>query len=240
MNIQQMHIELMQSLDKLNSSAFADLMPEDRDYFLNEAIVRYTKTCYTGNNPLQAGFEVIQKRTDDLKTLVVTEFPTITTVTIEENIYKADLSLLYLDENLSSLSSNKYWFFIRGRARIVKSGCTSKYINIKIYQHDDLNNTFEDPFKRPTFNEAVGYFENGNLYIATINGTSIDRVKLSFIRKPIEVKYGSVYPIPTTDVDCDLPEHTHKEIIQTAVAVALEIMESIRLQTEMALKQTIE
>lgn len=240
MNIQQMHIEFRQAGDRLDSSVFAGLLVEQVDYILNEAIVRYTKTLYTGNNPLQVGFEQIQKRTDDLKTLVFTEFPQITTVTTEENTFKADLNTLFVNEALSTPSTKVYWFYVRGRARVVKTGCTSTYVGIKIYQHDDLNDVLDDPFKKPYLQEVIGYFENGSLNVITDGSFTIDRVKLSYIKKPNEVRYGAIYPTPVSNIDCDLPEHTHKEIIQTAVTIMLENLESQRLQTAMGMKQTIE
>ncbi len=240
MTIAEMHNEFRQAGDRLDSSSIPDMLPEQVDYLLNEAIVRYTKTRYSGNNDFKMGFEEIQKRTEDLKNLVVTEFPAISTITTEVNTFKADLSTLYTDEALTTLSTKKYWFFTNSRARVVKTGCTSTYVSVVLYRHNDLENTMLDPFKRPIIDEVVGYFESGNLYIVTSSGTTIDRVKLSYIKKPIEVRYGSVYPTPVSNIDCDLSEHTHKEIIQLAVVIALENIESKRLETAMALKQTTE
>lgn len=240
MTIAEAHIEFRQAADRLDSSTLPDLLVEQVDYLFNEAINRYTKTRYSGNNEFKMGFEEIQKRTEDLKTLVYTEFPTITIVTTETNVYKANLSSLYTDEALTTPSTKEYWFFIRGRARVVKTGCTSTYVAIKLYQHDDLDDVMLDPFKRPFIDEVVGYFESGNLYIITSSGTTIDKVKLSYIKKPIQVKYGTQYPTPSADIDFDLPEHTHKEIIQLAVVIALENIESKRLETAALLKQTIE
>lgn len=240
MNISEMHNEFRQAYDRLDSSSMPDYLPEQIDYFLNESTNRFVKTRYSGNNDFKMGFEEIQKRTEDLKTLIVTEFPTITLVTTESNTYKADLYSLYSNEAQSILSDNTYWIFLRARGRVVKSGCTSTYVSILLYQHDDLDDVLLDPFKRPIIDELVGYFESGNLYIITSKGTSIDKVKLTYLKKPIEVKYGSIYPTPTADISSDLPEHTHKEIIQLAVTIALENIESKRLETAMALKQTIE
>ncbi len=240
MTIAEMHNEFRQAGDRLDASTIPDMLPEQVDYILNEAIVRFTKTRYSGNNEFKMGFEEIQKRTEDLKTLVFTEFPVISTITTEINTFKADLDTLYVDEALSTLSTKEYWFLVRCRARVVKTGCTSTYVPIILYQHDDLDNVMLDPFKKPIIDEVVGYFESGDLYIITSSGTTVDRVKLSYIKKPIEVRYGSIYPTPVSNIDCDLSEHTHKEIIQLAVVITLENIESKRLETAMALKQTTE
>jgi phosphoribosyl-AMP cyclohydrolase len=240
MTIVEMHNEFRQAGDRLDASTIPDMLVEQVDYLLNEAIVRFVKTRYSGNNEFKMGFEEIQKRTDDLKTVSFTDFPLVTTVTTETNTFKASLSTLYTDEALTTLSTRKYWFYTRGRARVVKSGCTSTYVSIRLYQHDDLDDVMLDPFNKPIIDEVAGYFEAGDLYIITSSGTTIDRVKLSYVKKPIEVRYGAAYPTPVSNIDCDLPEHTHKEIIQLAVTIALENIESKRLETQMALKQTIE
>lgn len=240
MTIAEAHNEFRQAGDRLDSSSIPDFLPEQVDYFLNEATNRFVKTRYSGNNEARTGFEQDQKRTEDTKTLVLTEFPALTSVTTETNTYKANLSTLYTNEAMSVLGTSKYWFFLRCRARVVKTGCTSTYVKVLLYQQDDLDEVLTDPFKKPELDALVGYFETGNLYIVTPSGTTLDKVKLTYLRKPIEVKYGSVYPTPTADVDFDLPEHTHKEIIQLAVVIALENIESKRLETAMALKQTIE
>lgn len=240
MTIAEAHIEFRQAGDRLDSSSIPDMLVEQVDYFLNEASVRFVKTRYSGNNEFKMGFEEIQKRTEDLKTLVFTEFPVVSSVLTETNIFQANLSSLYIDESLTNLSIKEYWFFIRCRARVITSGCTPTYNKVLLYQHDDLDDVLEDPFKRPSINELVGYFESSNLYIVCPNNVTIDKVKLTYIKKPVTVVYGTQYPSPMLDVDFDLPEHTHKEIIQLAVVIALENIESKRLETVMGLKQTIE
>lgn len=240
MTIAEAHNEFRQACDRLDSSSLPDLLVEQVDYLLNEAIVRYVKTRYSGNNDFKMGFEEIQKRTEDLKTLVFTEFPTISSVLTETNIFKANLSSLYTDEALTVPSTKEYWFFVRCRARVVKNSCVSTYNKVLLYQHDDLDDVMEDPFKRPSINELVGYYESGNLYIVCPSNVTIDKVKLTYIKKPVSVIYGTQYPTPVLDVDFDLPEHTHKEIIQLAVVIALENIESKRLETAAILKQTIE
>lgn len=240
MTIAEAHNEFRQAGDRLDSSNIPDMLVEQVDYFLNEASVRFVKTRYSGNNESRMSFEENQKRTEDTKTLVITEFPTVSSVLTETNVFQGNLSSLYVDEAFTTISTKQYWFFVRCRARVVSSGCTSTYNKVLLYQHDDLDDILEDPFKKPSLNELVGYFESSNLYVVCPSNVTIDKIKLTYIKKPITVIYGTQYPTPTLDVNFDLPEHTHKEIIQLAVVIALENIESKRLETVMGLKQTIE
>ena len=89
------NIELLESfeleLNKLDDN-FAKPTTNTTEYFLNAGLDKFWKTRYSQNNPKVKGFEQIQKRIDDLRTLVaeVTLVPDTTskdlyTVTIPED-----------------------------------------------------------------------------------------------------------------------------------------------------------
>lgn len=240
MTIQEMHIEFKERLDKSASSSFPELLVEQVDLLLNNAIEKFVKLRYGRNNIYKAGVEEIQKRTDDLRTLVVTHYPQLATVTTEDNTVKASLTTLYSDEALTTLTTDKYQFFLNGRVRTVKTGCTSSYNSVKLYNHDDINSVLKNPFKKPTFNEVIGYFEKGDLYLLTDGTFTIDKAKITYLKKAAVVKYGSLYPTPVSNVNCDLPEHAHTEVVDLAVLITLENLESIRTQGFMGLKMATE
>lgn len=240
MNIQDMHIEFRLAFDKLESSAYPDYQVEEVDYLLNEAINRFVKTRYSQNNIYNMGFEELQKRTDDLRTLVVTKFIAATASTIENNSFTSSLASLYNDEAISSLSTDKYLFLVRLRSLNTKTGCTPSYEWVKLVRHDSLDYLKNDPFNKPYIKQSLGYFEGNNITIVTDGTYSITKCKITCIKHPAIVKYGAVYPTPVTNVDCDLPDHTHKEIIQLACQIALENIESPRQQTQAAQLRNIE
>ncbi len=240
MTIQEMHIEFKERLDKSASSSFPELLVEQVDLLLNNAIEKFVKTRYGRNNIYNSGFEEIQKRTEDLKTLVVTNYPQLTTVTTEVNTIKSSLTTLFSDEALTTPSTEKYWFFLNGRARTVKFGCLSQYHLIRLYDHDDITNVLTNPFKKPAFDEIVGYFERGDLYLVTDGSFTIDKVKITYVKQPAKVKYGALYPSPTANVNCDLSEHTHTEIVDLAVLITLENLESLRTQSFANIKKATE
>lgn len=75
MNINDMHIAIDLELNKINSNLYDIFLPQEKDYFLNRAQERFVKQRYTAiSNPKQRGFEMSQKRIDDLRTLLVPNY----------------------------------------------------------------------------------------------------------------------------------------------------------------------
>ncbi|HEY8364244.1 MAG TPA: hypothetical protein VIK84_01620 [Haloplasmataceae bacterium] len=228
----EMILEFKLTLDKVDSSSYPDFADEEIYFFLNESQDRIIKTRYSRNNLYKSGFEEIQKRIDDLSNIVVTNYAAVTSVSTETNTYKIDISTLYTDEAHTTPSTESYMFYLRSRPRVVKTGCTSKYINkVKLVQHDDLAYILEDPFNKPILLEPVIYFERGDIYLVTDGTFTIDKCKLTYIKRPAKID---------EDTDCELAEYLHKEIVQMAVNIALESIESPRQQTQGNQLNTIE
>ena len=217
MTINEAQIEFEITVDKRSTSQAPEMSQEVIDFFINEAISRFVKTRYNKNNIYQAGFEEIQKRTDDLRTLVVTEEMPVVDVPYEDEDY--------VQVELSS-TANQYWFYLRGRANVTKEKCGSKWNRVKLTQQDDLEKVKEDPFNKTDFNRPVAYFENGNILIMTDKTFDVTSFKVTYLREPAKVDSLSL-----PQVQFDLPEHTHKEIIQLAADIAIENIESQRVQT---------
>lgn len=239
MTIENLHIELDITMDKVDSNAYPELLVQEKDYYLNEAINRLIKQRYGFNNIYQKGFEQIQKRTEDLKNLVVTKFaPTSLSPaysSLGEVVYKADLSTLFNDSELTDESSFEYMFYIKSLSTICEGGCCVK-AKIKLVQQDDISVLLIDPFNKPTKNKVLVFFENGNINIAT-DGSTIENFAVTFIRRPAIVNLGT-YGQPK--VECDLSEHLHKEIVQEAAAIAIENLESPRVQSQQQNVQKVE
>jgi hypothetical protein len=229
MTIDQAHIEFEVTLDKRYTSQAPEMPPEVIDYFLNEASVRFVKNRYSPNNVYQVGFEELQKRTEDLKALVKTEDVAIGTVSYEDANYGR--------VNLTGLA-NPYWFYLRSRILCSKENCADKWCNKPtLTQQDDLGTVLDDPFNKPVFGVPVMYFEDGDIFVVSDDTFTTPSMKLTYLKKPNEVNVGT-YGQPA--VEFDLSEHTHKEIVQMAADIAIENIESQRIQTIKQQLQTIE
>ena len=232
MLIEEAHIEFELTVDKRSTSQVPEFPPEVIDYFLNEAQDRFSKTRYSKNNLYQKSFEESQKRTEDLKALVVTEEVETTQVTYELN----ELQFPAVQVELRNLPQN-YWFFLRGRTKVVRDGCPDIWVSPKLVQQDDLETVLTDPFNRPTASDPIIYFENGNILIRTDNAFTVPAFKVTYIKEPRRVNVGT-YGFPVQEFE--LSDHTHKEIVQLAADIAIENIESNRIQTIKQQLATIE
>ena len=213
-----MHREFKILTDKIDSLNFPELNPEEIDIILNIAIERFINQRAYGNNPRREGLEETQKRFDDLLTLI--ETTTITTFgtspLLKPNEYSVTLPL-------------DYWHAINEEASINYTDCNgtiqTKRIPVIPITHDRYNKIIRDPFNKPNENKIIRLGIGGNITLIT-GAVTLNAYYLRYIKKPTSVQYGSTYPNPTIDIDCDLPESTHKEIVNQARSIALGVIES--------------
>lgn len=261
MTIAEMHLEFKIFRDAVDSNAYPEMLDEEIDIFLNEAMDRLVKTRYNKNNLYKKGFEEIQKRTDDLKELVVSKFLKVEKSTNYEStgktVYKAGLNTIleligqtntitgpfYNEETHTNISENEYMFYIKSSVKSCKEDINNtdnccKWKSLNLTQQDDLYTIEKDPFNKPSSSNPVGFFENGELYIWTENSGVIKNVLLTFIKKPLRMRLNAVDTKPVTN--CELNEHMHKEIVQIAVDISLENLQSPRVQTNIKNTQSIE
>lgn len=91
-------------------------------------------------------------------------------------------------------------------------------------QHDDLGNVLRDSFAKPYIEQPVIVIEEDFIYIYT-DGTYMPIYEyIVYLRKPAQMDV-------TLGTNCELPYHTHNEIIDIAVQAILEIIESVRVQS---------
>jgi hypothetical protein len=75
MDVVTMHSSVDLELNKINSNLYDILQAPEKDYFLNRAQERFIKDRYgPKSNPKQTGFEMSQKRIDDLRNLLVPNY----------------------------------------------------------------------------------------------------------------------------------------------------------------------
>src|SRR6478736_5030369 len=74
MTILEYHKQFKLFLDKVSSEQLPEFTSKQIDVFLHEAEVRIIKQAYGQNNIYKKGYQEIQKRTDDLNTLVKTGY----------------------------------------------------------------------------------------------------------------------------------------------------------------------
>lgn len=206
-----MHYDFKTKLNKIDSQQYRNLRIPEIDWKLNEAQELFVKMVAKPRLKNNLGFETSQRSIDDIRTIVVKDYcsPIINDVaTLPEN----------------------YWHYISGKSTMSKGNCKGFKATVKIRQHDD---EFEESlFDKSSFEwrevNAVFYEMGLKLHddgTFTNNEFCMDYIKkLGYIHNA-EDFVGGTYKLPSGEIltgtqDCVLPPHTHREIVDIAVAIA--------------------
>ena len=209
MTIQDMHYDLKKKLNKVDSQQYRNLLIPEIDWVLNEAMEIFVKLVAQPRYKTQMGFETAQRTTDDIRSIVVHE------------------SNLPIVNNIVTLPGN-YWHFLSASANMVKGVCQSVG-RIFIRQHDD--NFESSPFDKSSFEwKTINcVFTEDGMRLYTDGTFNISSISLSYIRRPEYMHYAQgfnagTYTLPSGvvlsgSVNCELPDHTHREIVDIAVLI---------------------
>jgi hypothetical protein len=220
MTIAEMHTAVKLELDKTSALELPAFEPEELDYWINRSILLYIKSRYSGFNITREGFEQVQKRADDLR-ILVTEFP-FTSLTVGDSYDKPNSYLADLD-----LINEDYLVRVGEEVEIVV-GNTTKRQGVTECTSDSYRTFIDNPYSehRLHYGEAkpLRLFKGNNAELITDGNYTISKYFLRYLRYPQQVSL-------TNGDDCELPAHTHDEIVKITVSTLLENIESIRHQT---------
>jgi len=254
MTIEEFHIGFKFKLDKLDSSNYPNFLPEEIDLLLNEAQDRFVKQRYGINNNKRESFEQTQKRTDDLKELIrdVSVVPGFTNPTPgnSASIYE---NLRY--GNAFFLLESDYWFLIAEQALLKCPTCNDsiklplssettpenpdyeivqgRYVEVRPTTHLEVTKILDDPFKGPDDTKVLRLMYkrltvDGNtlpsIELICKEGCTVTRYFYRYIKQPVRMNYDD-------NITCELSSYTHQEILDIAIEIALESIESKRQQT---------
>ena len=229
MTIAEMHIAVKLELDKTASLELPAFEPEEISYWLNSSIRRFVKSRYGGANNKGTGFEETQKRTDDIRTLIERE--TVTTPSSSSDYPNGYIYTLPVEG--SGVGSENYWVTLSEQCMISVDGTTS-LVGITECTMDEYRQKLDDPYSEHILHyqtaKPLRLFDNESVVLITDGNYTITSYYLTYLKKPAEVQLSGSLVI---GVNCDLPEHTHDEIVKLAVSMMLENIEQPRYSTYM-------
>lgn len=185
---------------------------------INKAIEKFVVTRYTGMNFKQQSFEQTQKRTDDLRTLVVVKDLTDTLVktgfTTQVNL-PSDYMLLLGDTAYllpDGENAERCWVkdnegnYVLYRTDTVESTVETldRMLNNSLSEHN-LRYSKARPIRLVKGNQIILYTD-GNYIVANY--------ELTYLKKPKRLTLNTL-----KDEYTDLPEHTIREIVEMAVGL---------------------
>lgn len=214
MDIHEIHIGFRQEIDKTMSYQSPSFLAEQIDYWLNKAqLYVINELAYPALNQ-NYGFENGQKRVDDLRDIVVPSFD-ISPFQISKNKFKSKLpeDYFHLVGHTCTIEGNEV------------PGVQSKIDYIELQK--------KDPFQKPTILEPL-YYISGDSIIYDTDNFKVDLTTISYIKTPNKMQNGQEYVVPSPNIECSFKssDMIHK-IIDRAVSMVLENIESVRYQTHL-------
>lgn len=237
MTREQLHKNFKVEMDKnatnIAFGSYPAFLPEEIDHWLNQALFQELATKFTGHNFSQVPFEQSVKRIHDLEKLVQTDKGI--SASVEDNTNRITLNNL-----LNRTSDNRgRMFFVNAAINwtsdsndLIKRMPKATVIMI---DHTAANKFLETYNNKPWIDTPVATIEDNSLqiYVDTYSMKAPYTVDITYI------KYPTLVQNLTDDTD-ELPEYMWYEIVNRAVALALENIESQRVQTKSQLNQTNE
>lgn len=231
MDVREMQYDIKFKLNKVDSQQNKNLRGPEMDWAINEAHEIFIKTIAEPRIQNHLGFETSQRTIDDIRTIVVNDEVLIPTK-INNEAYKVDLPSTYM-------------FYISANVLMYKEGCGERIARTIVRQHDDR---FEDsPFDKSSFEwkEVNIRFYDGGIKIFTDGSFTIKEVRLNYIRKHAYIHNAQdflptgSYKLPSGKVligsqNSELPEQTHREIVDIAVLLLTSNMELPSYQLKQA------
>lgn len=218
MTIQEFHINFDIELDKTLDFEYPYIQPEQKDYWLNKAQDVVVKRKYDPQDPNNKGFEGNQLRIDDLKNIVKKSDPI--TPTVSGTVYTSALP-------------NDYLHLIRHRCTTNTVACGDTIVGGKQVEQDDINTLLLNPFRKPIQEEPLFYIDSTGIVYETEGRFIVKNTVLNYLKVPQRMKYGTAYTTPSSNVECELDKSIHPEILNTAISMILENIESQRYQTNL-------
>lgn len=230
MNAKEMHYDFKKKLNKIDSQQYRNLLVPEIDWTLNEAQELFVKMIAEPRVRTALGFEKSQRSIDDIRTLVVRP----------DSDPNACINIV---DNVAELPDN-YWFYVSANVNMSKNGCDQVSRHFHIRQHDDefeVSDFDKSNFEWRTvngvfFEGGIRLFDDGTFTNESLCMTYIKRPR--YIHNAADFRGGTYNRLDGTNLtgtqSCELPEGTHREIVDIAVLLATGEIESPNYQIKQA------
>lgn len=228
------YTKFMIEYDKANiTSSYPSLTKYEVATILDKAYLALIAQKYTGNNPRKSAFESDMKATEDLQPLI-NKFTAIGSLS-GDNSYTFNTHTI----------NNLVLYIIDGEIEI-KGNITShddidhQYENIVFVSHDIAKKFRATKTNLPWVEQPVGCIENNNVVIyvdpmdVQYNGAQ-SKAEFTYIKRPAKFAIGQGLSVTDYDfgqTEFELSDSMAEELINLAIIMSTEIVESSRLATK--------
>lgn len=230
----ELHIAFKIEMDK-NAQSIAyggcpAFLPEEVDYWLNKGYYDVITTKFTGQTATQTAFEGSVKRISDLERLVATDKNISVTLQDNTNCVKLDNLLNRDDSHTGRL------FFIQAILHWNKDGEDYNSV-VDLIDHETAKKYIKTYDNIPWIDKPVAVIESNSLliYIDPIEMTGVFTVDITYVKHPTLINN-----LPSGTGLTEVPEPVQNEIVNRAVQLALDNIESQRIQVKSQLNSSVD
>jgi hypothetical protein len=234
MTANEMANEFEIGVDVITSLGAPGYTDEEISTILSVGQENLVKRKYTrDSNKLRKGYEGSEKRRKDLSQLMRTVVPTISAS--QAGVFPNG-TLYDLPSNLLYVTSEHVVTDIPLCVDGVESQTEYEQVEVIPKTHDEYNEHIRDPFNKPSKEEVwrMDFFDaTAKRHELITDGTfNISSYFVRYLKKPIDIVVDRV--TPGNQVDSELDDAMHREIIQEAVRYAVSIMKPNEYQIKQA------
>lgn len=227
-------IELDKHAVNIGITGCPAFLASEKEYWLNKAYNQLIMRKFTGNNTLQTGFEGNIKRVFDLEKLIKTDY---SLGDGDDLLPDANKTLLF-NSNSNTLTIND---FSKNKERLLFISAVLKFGNqsttVSIISHNDADKFLKTYNNNPWIPTPVAVVRDNKvvIFIDTESMAAPYRVDLTYVKYPSVISSAT----PETDIT-EIPEYMWNEVISLAVLLALDNIESQRINTNSELNKLAE
>lgn len=225
MKISDIHKAFKVILDK-NSEAISfggcpAFLDVEIDLFLNQAYLEILSNKFTGTNYRQEGFEGSVKRIADLEKLVKSDYAISGTLTAGSNV-------ITVNDFYSTSGTDKRMFYVTS----VLHFNTSDSVTCSLIDHQSARKFLKTYNNDPWIDIPVSTLQDNTLkvYVDTHKMLGPYTIDITYIKFPTKIDSST----PNLVID-EVPDRVLYEVINRAVTIALENIESKRTESKLAL-----
>lgn len=253
MTYSDIYTKFLIEYDKQNiTSSYPSLTVYEIATLLDKAYLALIAQKLTGNNPRRAPFEIDIKAIEDLRPLIVTkerEKKIIQSTTLRNNVYRfpinktGDPDFLYYVQSSIDVTADDQSANVKPRDPFIPE---EDYINkdvmkdpIQIINHSSMDNFIKSSVNIPWIKTPVGCLEGDEFLVMVdpFDGYETNKIygnlNLTYIKRPKPfVGENDNTTNFTNGTEFELNDTMAEELINLAIVMALETVESPRIQTK--------
>ena len=198
LTVTQMHRGIRLGLQQVDAYARDGYRPEEIDYYINKAIHSYIKSQYSLLKSANSQFAPVM---ENLRTLIT--YQTYSSFT--------DSSKIPLARRVTLPTNPKYLYFVHSHVQMnsERRVCKlSSFLELESYLSTQVNPV-------PWFETVPLIIYEDEIHILRERAEdTISNLSFVFVREPAKVAKSPAQ-------DCDLPAHTHEEIVELTIEIML-------------------